>query len=286
MSNNFNDIGILTNSAKPHVSKTIEQLLPILLKQRSGIRFYTPANYAFNSTAERVGEQELIAQSDLIIVVGGDGNFLKAARVALSSSAKLLGVNCGRLGFLVDINPEKLEQEIDGILAGNYIEDQRSLLSVGDPGLGGEQLALNDVAFRGDHGHMTEIEIYLDGAGTARLRCDGLVIATPTGSTAYALAAGGPLLHPSMPAFVIVPIAAHALNARPIVVSDASKIEVRVHNRTHLWLDGAPGQSLASGASAWVGKASRSVSLVHPEGYEYFEVCRQKLGWSGVAQSR
>ena len=286
MNNNFNDIGILTNSSKAHVSKTIEQLLPILLKQRSGIRFYTPANYAFDSKAERVGEQELIAQSDLIIVVGGDGNFLKAARVALSSSAKLLGVNCGRLGFLVDINPEKLEQEIDGILAGNYIEDQRSLLSVGDPGVGGEQLALNDVVFRGDHGHMTEIEIYLDGAGTARLRCDGLVIATPTGSTAYALAAGGPLLHPSMPAFVIVPIAAHALNARPIVVSDVSKIEVRVHNRTHLWLDGAPGQSLQSGASVWVGKASRSVCLVHPEGYEYFEVCRQKLGWSGVAQSR
>ena len=276
----FNHIGVFTNSSKKHVTQTIAQLLPILLHSSSRISYSMPEICSLDTPAQRLSEPDLLNSSDLIIVVGGDGNFLKAARAAIDSEARLLGVNCGRLGFLTDLNPHKLEQELKGILQGEYQQDQRSLLAAYLDS--GEQLALNDIVVRGVNSHMAELGISIDGTSIARLRCDGLIIATPTGATAYALSAGGPLLHPSMPAFVIVPIAAHSLNARPIVVSDSSALSISLHSRAHLWLDGVTGDNLKSGAELSIGKARKSISIIHPLNYEYFEVCRQKLGWNSV----
>ena len=278
MNNNFERIGVFTNSRKSHVAKTIARLLPILLERRGNISYFSPTSINFSGPAQHLDEQQLIRSSDLLIVVGGDGNFLKAARVALDSQARLLGVNCGRLGFLTDLDPDKLEQEIGGILEGNYLEDQRSLLATELDG--SKQFALNDIVIRGHGGRMADIKIYINGAVVTHLRCDGIVIATPTGSTAYALAAGGPLLPPSMPAFVIAPIAAHALNSRPIVVNDSSEITLSLHSQANLWLDGVSGSSLKSNSVVNIRKAQKSICIVHPQTYAYFDVCRQKLGWN------
>ena len=278
MNNNFERIGVFTNSHKSHVAQTIAQLLPILLNSQADIRYSSPTSINFHGSAQRADEQELIRNSDLLIVVGGDGNFLKAARVALDSEACLLGVNCGRLGFLTDLNPDRLEQEIGGILDGNYLVDQRTLLTTKLEGT--EQFALNDIVLRGHGGRMADIEIYIDGAAITHLHSDGVVVATPTGSTAYALAAGGPLLPPSMPAFVIAPIAAHALNSRPIVVNDSSAIAMGLHSQAEIWLDGIFGLVLPSDSVVKVRKAQKIIRIIHPQTYAYFDVCRRKLGWN------
>lgn len=226
---------------------------------------------------------QLAANADLIIVVGGDGSLLQSAHSASTNGVPVLGVNRGRLGFLTDITPDEMEQQILAILNGAYQIEERFLLqaSIGDEP---KHDALNDVVlYAGSVARMIEFELYIDNQFVYSLRSDGLIIATSTGSTAYALSAGGPIVHPALPAVVITPLAPHTLSSRPIVVSHDAVIELVISSsrsmRPKFSCDGQQLTTLEAGDKLWVKRKPQTLKLIHPLGYNYYDTLRTKLQW-------
>ena len=229
---------------------------------------------------------DLPARSELAIIVGGDGTLLSCARLMAERGVPLVGVNLGRLGFLTDIPAEALESSIESILAGDYQAESRTLLE-GSVRRDGKTvfsaLAMNDVVVsRGAMGSMIEFAVTVDGEFIYTLRADGLIVATPTGSTAYALSAGGPILHPALSAIALVPISPHTLSNRPVAIRSTSKVEVTL-------VRGVDARANFDVQSYWelepndvvcVSAASRPATLLHPRSYRYFSMLRQKLRWS------
>ncbi len=231
-------------------------------------------------------ESQLAKAGELIIVVGGDGSLLSAARAAASQSIPVLGINRGKLGFLTDIAPNALN-EIDEVLAGHYLEEKRFLFQtdiIRDGKILYQQTALNDVVLLpGDIAHMIEFTIKIDKQLVCVQRADGLIIATPTGSTAYALSGGGPILHPSLDAVVLVPMFPHKLTSRPIVISGNSHIKISINKQSktspRLSCDGQARLDLKPDDTIAIHKLRKSLKLIHPMGYQYFATLRDKLQW-------
>ncbi|OGT64547.1 MAG: hypothetical protein A3J38_09440 [Gammaproteobacteria bacterium RIFCSPHIGHO2_12_FULL_45_9] len=220
---------------------------------------------------------------DVLIVVGGDGSLLHAARLAVDQHIPVLGINRGRLGFLTDIKPHALEA-IQPILAGHYVSETRFLLEVQHPEITlNSTIALNDVVLSpGKLAQLIEFDIWINQQFVCHQRADGLIIATPTGSTAYALSAGGPILHPTLPALVLVPMFPHTLSSRPIVVESHSEIELRIspdQTAPSFSCDGHQRFSATPGSILRVRKKETPLTLIHPTDYNYYEVLREKLGW-------
>jgi len=237
---------------------------------------------------------QLADESDLIVAVGGDGTMLYAAQLAIGRSVPLLGINRGRLGFLVDVSPAEMNSSLDAVLAGDYEEDRRTLLAARlERPEGGEPIAceaLNDVVIQKvETGRMIELETWIGGAFVNTHGGDGLVIATSTGSTAYALSCGGPIIHPSLDALVLAPISPHTLSDRPIVIGRDSQVEVRVAShssaRAQVTFDGAVLGELDRDSRLVVGKASNVITLIHPHGHDYFRILRSKLHWGRSARN-
>ena len=224
--------------------------------------------------------------ADVAIVVGGDGTMLSIARKLAPLSVPLIGVNQGRLGFLTDVPLASMEPTLDAMLAGRYVEERRTLLEAvvvrnGSPPE--RALALNDVAInRGSRGTLIECAVEIDGRFGFAMRADGIIIATPTGSTAYALSAGGPILAPDVPAFALVPVAPHALTHRPLAVADTATIRIGVvrGEDASAHCDGQTRFALGAGESVTVRRAPYAALFLHPEGYDYFATLREKLHWS------
>ncbi|NGP54540.1 NAD(+) kinase [Thioalkalivibrio sp. XN8] len=242
---------------------------------------------------EPVSELELGAAADLVIAVGGDGTMLYASRLVAGRDVPLLGINRGRLGFLADITPGEMVRRLDEVLAGDYEEERRLMLEavIDNGGPPRRALALNDVVLqKRDTGRMLDFENWIDGVYVNTHGGDGLVIATPTGSTAYALSGGGPIVHPSLEAITLVPICPHTLSDRPIVVRADARIEVRVlprpDTRAEVSCDGIALGDLAAGERLSVGAAEERVVLIHPRGHDYFRLLRSKLHWGRGSQSR
>ncbi len=225
-------------------------------------------------------------QCDLGLVVGGDGTMLGVGRRLASYGTPLIGINQGRLGFITDIPLEGFEATLTPMLEGDYEEDTRPLMHARVM-RGGEcvfeALALNDVVVnRGSTSGMVELRVEVDGHFVANQRADGLIIASPTGSTAYSLSAGGPMLHPSIPGWVLVPIAPHTLSNRPIVLSDTSEVAVEVVGGRDISAN-FDMQSLASllhGDRILVRRSEHRVRFLHPRGWNYFATLRKKLRWN------
>lgn len=203
--------------------------------------------------------------------------------------APLLGVNRGRLGFLTDITPEDIERKVADVLAGHYTSEKRFLLDMevrrGD-NIIAESDALNDVVLHpGKFIHMLQFEIWVDGVFVTSQRSDGVIVATPTGSTAYSLSGGGPILHPTLDAIVVVPMNPHTLSSRPIVVGGNSEILLLVgeHNRAEpmVTCDGHSHAELQTGDQIIIRKKPDLLELLHPLDYNFYERCRSKLGWGG-----
>ncbi|HEY2336907.1 MAG TPA: NAD(+)/NADH kinase [Burkholderiales bacterium] len=234
--------------------------------------------------------QEGERAADLAIVVGGDGAMLAAARDLVRHRVPLVGVNLGRVGFMTDIGHHDLHAGIGAILDGEYTLEERALLDA--EVLRGSQslvrtIALNEaVVGRGAQGRLIEFGLSIDGEFIYKLRGDGVIVATPTGSTAYALSAQGPILHPAVPAVALVPLAPHTLSARPVSVSDRSVIEIEILHaqdaRAHF--DGVLKHDMAQGDRLVLRRSSDMVRFVHPPGYRYFATLRQKLGWSELLE--
>ncbi|HXJ09423.1 MAG TPA: NAD(+)/NADH kinase [Burkholderiales bacterium] len=226
------------------------------------------------------------ATADLAVVVGGDGTMLAAARELVKSRVPLVGVNQGRVGFMTDIGHDDMAAGLEAILAGDYSVEERAVLDAEI--LRGTKsilrtIALNEaVVSRGAQGRLIEFGLTIDGEFVYALRGDGIIVATPTGSTAYALSAQGPILHPAVPALAIVPLNPHTLSARPVSVSDRSVIEISVPHaadaRAHF--DGFSSTDMAEGDRLVLRRSADVVRFVHPPGYRFFATLREKLRWS------
>ncbi|HKK02550.1 MAG TPA: NAD(+) kinase [Gammaproteobacteria bacterium] len=243
---------------------------------------------------ESLPEAELGDAADLVIAVGGDGTMLYASRLVAGRDVPLLGINRGRLGFLADITPGEMLRRLDEVLDGVYEEERRLMLeAVIENGESAPRraLALNDVVLQKRAvGRMLDFENWIDGVYVNTHGGDGLIIATPTGSTAYALSGGGPIIHPSLDAIALVPICPHTLSDRPIVVRADARIEVRVLQRPDtlaaVSCDGLPLGELTAGQRLLVQAATERVLLIHPRGHDYFRLLRSKLHWGRGSQSR
>lgn len=233
----------------------------------------------FNTCAlEKVGDKV-----DLAIVMGGDGTMLSVARTLMDSDIPLVGINRGRFGFLTDLRAEDMLQQMNKILAGEYQIETRMLLqaSVYRGGrLTHQGVALNDIVVKSGL-RLIELEVEIDGKFMHKQRGDGLIISTPTGTTAYALSAGGPILHPDLDAIALVPISPHTLSNRPIVLSSASRIEVNLVqvDDAQISYDGQFQLTLEVGDKVLVQRAAKDITLLHPHDYSYFEMLRNKLNW-------
>ena len=288
MHNRFQRIGLIAKYGAPAVGDTLRRLIGFLGERSLEITLdASAAEHLPDSPLPRVERPQLAEHADLVIVVGGDGTILNAGRSLADAGVPLVGVNLGRLGFLADVSPDCMTEQLGRILAGEYAREDRSLLharvhrgeetvSVSD--------ALNDVVVhKWDIARMIELEVRIDGRMLHTQRSDGLIIATPTGSTAYALSGGGPMLHPSLDAMVLVPICPHSLNNRPIVINEASEVEVIVHagdyTQAQVTCDGQVNFALLPGDRVRIHKKAHSLMLIHPPGYDYFEILRRKFGW-------
>jgi NAD+ kinase len=249
-------------------------------------------------TSEHVGRQvdlarwvtcgfnDIGAHADLAIVLGGDGTMLNAARRLARYCVPLVGVNQGRLGFMTDIAREDLLTCMDDLLDGRFNPVTRMLLAaevIRDGREVDDNMAINDVVLdNGAIGRMIEFELFIDGEFIYNLRADGLIVSTPTGSTAYSMSAGGPILHPTLTGIALVPLCPHALTNRPIIVNDQADIELRITHaddpRVHF--DGQVTLDLLRGDSVRLRRSEHTICFLHPPGYRYFAMLRQKLQWS------
>jgi NAD+ kinase len=228
----------------------------------------------------------LPAKCDLAIVVGGDGTLISCARLMAESGVPLVGVNLGRLGFLTDIPADSVSAAIETVLEGDFAAEQRMLLA-GSVRRGAKTmiaaLAMNDVVVsRGAVGSMIEFAVTVDGEFIYSLRADGLIVATPTGSTAYALSAGGPILHPALQAIALVPISPHTLSNRPVAIRSTSRVEITLVRGpdARANFDVQAHFQLEHGDVVCVQAAPKPATLLHPRGYRYFSMLRQKLRWT------
>jgi NAD+ kinase len=233
-----------------------------------------------------VGYEEIGRRADLAIVLGGDGTMLSAARNLARHQVPLAGINQGRLGFMTDIAQSQMRASVDAILSGRHSIEERALLEAQI--LRGRKSVLRTVALneavvtKGSQARLIEFKLSIDGEYVYRLRADGVIVATPTGSTAYALSAQGPILQPTVPAFALVPLNPHVLSARPVSVSDSSVIEIELLRaldaRAHF--DGFALADMHEGDRLVMRRSADAIRFVHPPGYSYFAVLREKLRWS------
>lgn len=280
----FGKIALVGKLGSPEIAASLRELAAFLKKRGC-------ETLIEKETAQDIGERGLDyaaigAKADLAVVIGGDGTLLAAARNLVRHHVPVVGVNLGRVGFMTDIGHRDMQEGIGAILEGKYRIKERTLLDAEI--LRGREsilrtLALNDaVVSKGAQGRLIEFELLLDGEFVYSLRADGMIVATPTGSTGYALSAQGPILHPAVPAFALVPLAPHTLSARPVSVSDKSVIEIHLKHaqeaRAHF--DGLALADLKDDDRVVLKRSADTVRFVHPPGYRYFATLREKLGWS------
>ena len=284
----FKRIALITNSDTPEVVDTLNTLISYLLSHNIKIVLdeYC-ARIATNKTLQVANGQEFGTNSDLAIAIGGDGTMLKAAHMVCNNDIPLLGINRGHLGFLADIPADAINERLDAIFAGKYVEDERFLLISQVLRSGKsimESYAFNDIIIhKWNIARLIEFETYIDDTFVHKQRSDGMIVSTPTGSTAYALAGGGPILYPSLDALVLVPICPHTLTNRPIVINGNSRIEIVVGTReidhARLTCDGDVTGELAPGDRVCIYKKGTKIHLIHPADHDHFSILRAKLQW-------
>lgn len=281
----FNKIAILGRHDDKRVAEPMVSLVQHLAK--AGAEVLLAADNALDLDARRVDEDRIGEEADLIIAIGGDGTMLYAARVAGNRDVPILGINRGRLGFLADITPDEMLPSVDHVMNGSYTLDTRlqlnAVLSRPD-GSATSAIALNDVALqRRETGRMVDFETRVGEHYVNTHAGDGLIVATPTGSTAYALSCGGPIIEPRLNAVVVVPICPHTLTDRPIVIPADQAIEIRLLQRddtkAEITVDGRSLGEFFPDDRLSISAAKKRMTLIHPPGYDFFGILRSKLLW-------
>lgn len=284
----FERIGLIAKSGVVEIRDSLSYLVQYLQDRRRTILVdECCAEILGRNDLQMVPALEMGEHCDLAIAIGGDGTMLKAAHKLSEHQVPLLGVNLGRLGFLADIPADAIAEHLDAILEGQYKEDERCLLHAAVSRQGqivNKSEAINDLIIqKWNTARLIEFDTHIDGTLVNNQRSDGLIIATPTGSTAYALSTGGPILHPRLDAILLVPICPHNLSNRPIVVDGGARIEVSVvtqeSGQARLTADGDSQIELAPGDRILIQKKDKSIRLLHPADYEHFRLLRNKLHW-------
>lgn len=278
--------------ANEGVTESLDRLVDFFRAQQIASFLDIDTAASFDLDLPILNRDQMDGKQDLIIVVGGDGSMLSAARMAIKVNVPVIGINRGRLGFLTDILPQNLESYLTAVLAGEYQEEQRFLLQTqihDNKKIYFEGDALNDVVLsRGTDTHLIEFDVIINQQPVCHYRSDGLILATPTGSTAYSLSAGGPIMHPQLNAIVLVPMFSHSLSSRPLVVDGQSKIDLRIseHNEVDLRVscDGHESRLVKPGELVSIQKNTQQLCLLHPLDYHYYDTLRIKLGWESKHQ--
>jgi NAD+ kinase len=295
MPSQFNRIGLWGRFADTSVGDLAAQLSAHLVAR--GIKVLVPQEQGtpprFN-LVDLVSPGEFGESIDLLVAIGGDGNLLRATRVISGCRVPIIGVNRGRLGFLTDVRPDQMLAALDAILDGDHLTEERLMLeaSIVDANGSSQRLnALNDVVLQKiASGRILDFETTVDGQYVNTHGGDGLIVATPTGSTAYALSCGGPIIRPDVAALVMVPICPHTLSDRPLVLPSSSQIRVRVSagadGRAQVICDGEELGQLGSSQLLEVATAKETVTLLHPRDYNYYELLRSKLNWGRATRSQ
>jgi NAD+ kinase len=284
----FHSVGLIAKYGDPGICDRLHQLADYL--RAKDLQVYlddgNPELAERCTHLQSVDRDTLAERSDLVIVVGGDGTLLGAARSLAPKRVPLLGINLGRLGFLADVSPERMTETLDRVFAGQFLEERRFLLQariLRDGRQVAQADAVNEIVLhKWNVARMIECEVNIDGRFVYTMRADGLIVSTPTGSTAYALSGGGPILHPALQALVLVPICPHTMTNRPLVVGDSSCIELRVcdtnQDRAQVTADGQINLPLSSGDRIVIEK-SHTLHLIHPADHDYYRILREKLHW-------
>lgn len=282
----------LIGKQTPEIAKSLRALRDFLRQRGCEVMLERDTAAGVGENGAVAGYEEIGRGADLAIVVGGDGTMLAAARNLAHHKVPLAGINLGRLGFMTDIALSEMDESVGAILEGRHTIEERALIEAEI--LRGTESVLRTVALneavltKGSQARLIEFKLSIDGEYVYRLRADGVIVATPTGSTAYALSAQGPILQPTVPAFALVPLNPHVLSARPVSVSDRSEIEIvlvhAVDARAHF--DGFALTDMHEGDRLVLKRSADSIRFVHPPGYSYFTMLREKLRWSNAVGTR
>ena len=284
----FRSVGLIGKLNDARVAPTLRAVARHLSRRGCEVLVDRAAAGALAGKGPRgVSHAELARRSDLAVVIGGDGTLLAAGRTLAPAGVPILGVNQGRLGFMVDVAPEEFRGALDDVLAGRFVRDQRLLLDARvrrGRRLRGPFLAINDVVIRNQAAvRMLEFETWLDDEFISQHRADGLIVSTPTGSTAYALSGGGPVLHPGLEALTLVPICPHTFSDRPLVIGSDRAVRIVLTGargtRAMCTCDGQNNQTVTAGDSIEIRRSPHVLDLIHPKNYRYFNILRNKLHW-------
>ena len=280
----FREIGILV---KEDLSDGIDnEALNLMINSMSNLDINLYIDKSSNNKNENFSvleHKEYVKKVDIVVVFGGDGTLLNAARKYLNYDIPILGINMGNVGFLTDISTDNFEKTIKEVLDGNYKIEERNLVSAK---FGNNHLyGLNEVVIHsGAYAQLMRYRLNVNDRVVYEQRSDGLIIATPTGSTAYALSAGGPIIHPSLDVWTILPMLPQSLSSRPFVISTDEKVEMDLfdgpNENAKICVDGQDDIDIPYGEKILISKMEKTLKLVHPNDNDFFEACREKLGWS------
>jgi len=275
-------IGLIVNPQKPLAKSVVNELIRFLIKKEITPLLEKLSAQAFNITKYSATEQEILASANLIIALGGDGTLLRSARLVANKQIPIMGVNLGGLGFLTEFSGDEAQKAVSDFLNKNYREEERMVLKVSYEK---ERFyALNDCAINmGPDARVIEIILSSNQNFICKLFADGVVVATPTGSTAYSLSASGPIIYPTMEAILITPLCPHILSARPLIIPASEVIALELGERAEmalLTIDGQEQRELHSGDKVILQKAAHSIRLIAPKNKSYYEILRAKMKWS------
>jgi len=292
MDTQFKNIAILGRHEDSRVAEPMRVLAEFL--NGIGIQVLAADTLQLDLPVARMDEAELCQHAELVIAIGGDGTMLYAARLARDTETPVLGINRGRLGFLADVTPDEMIASVQQVLDGNYARDSRLLLEARLTKKSGKVLtefALNDVVLkRRETGRMVDFSTFVDGEFVNTHSGDGMIVATPTGSTAYALSCGGPIISPQLNAVVVVPVCPHTLTDRPIVIPAHQSIEVvlleRDETRAAVSIDGIKLGDIRPSDRLHISAAGKRLTLIHPPSYDFYGILRSKLFWGRDSRKR
>lgn len=288
----FRTIGLVSRVSNDQIRESLVAVFELLKTRKIDVLVdEVAAGMLCEADCRVTSWDEMATACDLLIAVGGDGNILSAARSMAPHGVPILGINRGKLGFLADVSPDQIDTQLSAVLDGEFTTEEHFLLEGLVEGHDDVPSALNEVLVHSaEMPKMIEMELYVDDRFVYRQNSDGLIVSSPTGSTAYALSAGGPIMHPSLDAIVLVPMFPHSLTSRPlvvpgggeirIVISSATGVDAKVSFDSHLEFRIKPGDSLT------IRKKKEKLKLVHPPGHSFYEICRSKLDWASRSKQR
>lgn len=287
MKQSFQKIGLIARAMSQTLTQSLLKTLAIYLQSMGRSVFIASNDFSgdFDACGTLLDEKTFCQTVDLVIVMGGDGTLLSAARLLAPYQIPLMGINQGRFGFMTDVTSDDMLRAVHAVLQGGFTDEARQLIVATierNQKTIAQGIALNDIVFsRGGMGHMIEFEVFVDQQFVYTQRSDGLIVTTPTGSTAYSLAAGGPILHSTLPAFALVPVSPHSMSYRPIVINDHAVIEFVLTRGVDacVHFDGQSHTDLLPMDHVVIQRYKHALKLIHPTGYRYYDTLRRKLHW-------